>query len=41
LTLRVQTHPLQRFSVGQDCRVEVDATHCSVFRPGDSEAKAA
>jgi iron(III) transport system ATP-binding protein len=41
LTLRVQTHPLQRFKVGEACAVEVDATLCSVFRAGAGEAKAA
>jgi iron(III) transport system ATP-binding protein len=30
--LRVQTHPLQHFKVGEEVAVEVDATHCSVFR---------
>jgi iron(III) transport system ATP-binding protein len=41
LTLRVQTHPQQQFKVGDSCSVEVDARLCSVFRPGDEEAKAA
>ena len=41
LTLRVQTHPTQHFEVGDACAVEVDATHCSVFRAGTGEAKAA
>jgi len=31
LTLRVQTHPLQQFKVGNACAVEVDATLCTVF----------
>jgi iron(III) transport system ATP-binding protein len=31
--LRVQTHPLQRFRVGDEVGVEVDAEQCSVFRP--------
>ena len=31
-TLRVQTHPLQRFAVGDQVAVEIDATQCSVFR---------
>jgi hypothetical protein len=39
--LRVQTHPLQQFKVGEACTIEVDATHCSVFRAGAVEAKAA
>jgi iron(III) transport system ATP-binding protein len=30
--LRVQTHPLQRFAVGDPVAVEIDATQCSVFR---------
>src|SRR5262249_51467639 len=30
--LRVQTHPLEQFAVGDAVRVEVDATQCSVFR---------
>jgi iron(III) transport system ATP-binding protein len=30
--LRVQTHPLQRFAVGEEVAVEVDAAQCSVFR---------
>ncbi|HKA74471.1 MAG TPA: ABC transporter ATP-binding protein [Xanthobacteraceae bacterium] len=30
--LRVQTHPLQRFAVGDRVAVEVDASQCSVFR---------
>ncbi len=41
LTLRVQTHPLQHFKVGEPCTVEVDATLCTVFRAGGGEAKAA
>ena len=41
LTLRVQTHPLQQFKVGEACAVEVDATLCTVFRAGGGEAKAA
>jgi iron(III) transport system ATP-binding protein len=31
-TLRVQTHPAQVFSVGDQVTVEVDAAQCSVFR---------
>ncbi len=30
--LRVQTHPLTRFAVGDRVAVEIDATQCSVFR---------
>jgi iron(III) transport system ATP-binding protein len=30
--LRVQTHPLERFEVGADVAVEIDAKSCSVFR---------
>ena len=29
--LRVQTHPLQHFAVGDAVAVEIDATQCSVF----------
>ena len=32
--LRVQTHPRQRFAVGDEVAIEVDATQCSVFRRG-------
>jgi iron(III) transport system ATP-binding protein len=31
--LRVQTHPLQQYAVGDAVAVVVDATQCSVFRP--------
>jgi iron(III) transport system ATP-binding protein len=41
LTLRVQTHPLQQFKVGDACSVDVDATLCTVFPAGSGEAKAA
>jgi ABC-type Fe3+/spermidine/putrescine transport system ATPase subunit len=41
LTLRVQTHPLQQFKVGEACAIEVDATLCTVFHAGAGEAKAA
>jgi iron(III) transport system ATP-binding protein len=34
--LRVQTHPLQQFAVGEAVALKVDATQCSVFRPSDS-----
>jgi iron(III) transport system ATP-binding protein len=37
LTLRVQTHPSQRFEVGEQAAVEIDATQCSVFRAGAAE----
>ena len=30
--LRVQTHPLQHFEVGDTVAIEIDATQCSVFR---------
>jgi iron(III) transport system ATP-binding protein len=30
--LRVQTHPLQQFAVGDTVAVDVDASQCSVFR---------
>jgi iron(III) transport system ATP-binding protein len=38
--LRVQTHPLQHFKVGDEVAIEIDATQCSVFRrkPGDAIA---
>jgi len=29
--LRVQTHPLQRFKVGETVAIEIDATQCSAF----------
>jgi ABC-type Fe3+/spermidine/putrescine transport system ATPase subunit len=29
--LRVQTHPLQQFKVGEPVAIEIDATQCSVF----------
>jgi iron(III) transport system ATP-binding protein len=32
--LRVQTHPRQRFAVGDEVAIEVDATQCSVFPRG-------
>jgi ABC-type Fe3+/spermidine/putrescine transport system ATPase subunit len=38
--LRVQTHPLQRFAVGDRVAVEIDAAQCSVFRRDGSEAAA-
>jgi ABC-type Fe3+/spermidine/putrescine transport system ATPase subunit len=41
LTLRVQTHPLQRFEIGEHAAVEIDATQCSVFRADAQEDKAA
>ena len=31
-TLRVQTHPLQVFAVDEPVAIEIDASHCSVFR---------
>jgi len=36
--LRVQTHPLQRFAVGDVVAIEVDATQCSVFRRDAADA---
>ena len=36
--LRVQTHPLQRYLVGDVVGVEVDASQCSVFRSADTTA---
>jgi iron(III) transport system ATP-binding protein len=36
--LRVQTHPLQRFAVGDTVAVEVDASQCSVFRRAPADA---
>jgi len=38
--LRVQTHPLQHFKVGDEVAVEVDATQCSVFRRDGGDATA-
>src|SRR5882724_2482948 len=35
--LRVQTHPLERFEVGSDVAVEIDAKSCSVFRRAGGE----
>ena len=35
--LRVQTHPLERFEVGADVAVEIDAKSCSVFRRAGGE----
>lgn len=35
-TLRVQTHPQQIFAMDEPVAVEIDATHCSVFRSGAS-----
>jgi iron(III) transport system ATP-binding protein len=37
--LRVQTHPLQHFKIGEQVAIEVDATQCSVFRRDAGEAK--
>jgi iron(III) transport system ATP-binding protein len=37
-TLRVQTHPMQRFAVGDKIAVEIDAKHCSVFRRDTGDA---
>jgi iron(III) transport system ATP-binding protein len=34
--LRVQTHPLQQFAVGDAVALDVDASQCSVFRPSGS-----
>jgi len=38
--LRVQTHPLQHFRVGDEVAVEIDATQCSVFRHTSGDATA-
>jgi ABC-type Fe3+/spermidine/putrescine transport system ATPase subunit len=38
--LRVQTHPLQHFKLGDEVAVEVDATQCSVFRREGGDAAA-
>jgi iron(III) transport system ATP-binding protein len=38
--LRVQTHPLQHFKIGDEVAVEVDATQCSVFRHTSADATA-
>ena len=37
--LRVQTHPLQHFEVGDAVAIEIDATQCSVFRRDAGDAK--
>jgi iron(III) transport system ATP-binding protein len=34
-TLRVQTHPLQKFAIGDSVGVAIDADQCSVFRRGE------
>ncbi|MGA7490864.1 MAG: TOBE domain-containing protein, partial [Xanthobacteraceae bacterium] len=36
--LRVQSHPLERFAVGEEVVLEVDAAQCSVFRRAPREA---
>jgi iron(III) transport system ATP-binding protein len=36
--LRVQTHPSERFSVGDQVALEIDATQCSAFRRAPGEA---
>jgi iron(III) transport system ATP-binding protein len=36
--LRVQTHPLQRFAIGDQVAITVDATQCSIFRRDDVAA---
>jgi iron(III) transport system ATP-binding protein len=36
--LRVQTHPLQRFKVGDPVAITIDATQCSIFRRDDGGA---
>jgi ABC-type Fe3+/spermidine/putrescine transport system ATPase subunit len=36
--LRVQTHPLQHFKVGEEVAIEIDATQCSVFRRDGGDA---
>jgi iron(III) transport system ATP-binding protein len=38
--LRVQTHPLQHFDVGDTVAIEIDATQCSVFRRERGDAAA-
>ena len=38
--LRVQTHPLQHFDVGDTVAIEIDATQCSVFRRDRGDAAA-
>ena len=37
--LRVQTHPLERFEVGAEVAIEIDAKQCSVFRLTPGEPK--
>jgi iron(III) transport system ATP-binding protein len=36
--LRVQTHPLQRFRVGEQVAIEIDGSQCSAFAPARGEA---
>ena len=36
--LRVQTHPLQQFKIGEEVAIEVEATQCSVFRRAAEDA---
>jgi iron(III) transport system ATP-binding protein len=38
--LRVQTHPLQHFKIGEEVALEIDATLCSVFRRAAGETGA-
>jgi iron(III) transport system ATP-binding protein len=35
--LRIQTHPLQQFAIGDTVAVKVDSSQCSVFRAGGAE----
>jgi iron(III) transport system ATP-binding protein len=39
--LRIQTHPLQQFAVGDTVAVKVDSSQCSVFRAGGAGPGAA
>jgi iron(III) transport system ATP-binding protein len=39
-TLRVQTHPRQRFAIGDAVAVEIDAAQCSVFRRDGGQSSA-
>jgi ABC-type Fe3+/spermidine/putrescine transport system ATPase subunit len=38
--LRVQTHPRQRFAIGDTVAVEIDAAQCSVFRRDSGQSSA-
>ena len=39
--LRVQTHPLQQFRVGEEVAIEIDGSQCSAFSRSRGETAAA